>query len=200
VLLDRLLARPAAYSRLSALVGGGGRARYVRDHVRPVPGMRILDIGCGTGDVVDVLPADVHYVGLDASRDYIDRACARYGARGDFVCAPIDARMAPRWPPFDLVMANGVVHHLDDAGAADLFALARAVLRPEGRLVTIDGCYVPGQSAIARFLLSRDRGRFVRAPADYERLARAAFARVDVTVRHDLIRVPYTHLIMECRP
>jgi len=54
------------------------------------------------------------------------------------------------------------VHHLDDAEATKLFDLARSVLRPAGRLITFDGCYVPGQSPAARWILSRDRGQFVR--------------------------------------
>ena len=38
----------------------------------------------------------------------------------------------------------------------------------------------------------------MRAAAEYERLAREAFPVVVRTVRHDLLRVPYTHAILEC--
>ena len=44
--------------------------------------------------------------------------------------------------------------------------------------------------------VSRDRGEFVRRREDYVRLAEGCFARVESFVRHDLLRIPYTHLIM----
>ena len=74
---------------------------------------------------------------------------------------------------FSLVMATGVLHHLDDERAARLYELARRALRPNGRLITYDGCFVPEQSKTARWLLSHDRGKFVRTREAYLRLASA---------------------------
>ena len=199
MIVDRLLRIPAVYSRFWALFGGHGPAEYMRTYARPSSADQILDIGCGTADILDYLPAGVRYVGLDADADYIARARTRYGTRGDFLCARLDRSLVARFTGFNLVLASGVVHHLDDGAAADLFALARAAVTPRGRLVTIDPCFVAGQSVVARFLLNRDRGKFVRTDAEYQRLARAAFPEVSTSIRHDLVRMPYTHLIMECR-
>jgi SAM-dependent methyltransferase len=96
------------------------------------------------------------------------------------------------------VIAHGVLHHLDDDQARTLFRVARRALKPGGRLVTYDGCFTPDQSAAARFVVSLDRGRHVRTREAYERLARGEFSEVRTFVRHDLVRIPYTHLIMEC--
>jgi hypothetical protein len=79
-----------------------------------------------------------------------------------------------------------------------MFDLVRRALRPHGRLVPFDGCYVPGQSPIARWFLGKDRGRFVRTREEYARLASATFGNVELNLRHDLLRIPYTHLIMRC--
>jgi hypothetical protein len=49
-----------------------------------------------------------------------------------------------------------------------------------------------------RWLLSRDRGRYVRSPESYQRLAAAVFPHVQTTIREDLLRIPYTHFIMSC--
>ena len=35
-----------------------------------------------------------------------------------------------------------------------LFRMARRTLKPEGRLITLDGVWVAGQSRFAKFLLS----------------------------------------------
>src|SRR5205823_7002829 len=94
--------------------------------------------------------------------------------------------------------ATGVLHHLDDKEAIDLFQVARAALKPGGKLITFDGCFCEGQSRIARYLLERDRGKFVRTAEAYVALARKAFENVEVTLRHDLLRLPYSHIIMKC--
>jgi hypothetical protein len=51
-----------------------------------------------------------------------------------------------------------------------------------------------------RLLLKMDRGRFVRTPDAYVRLAREVFSDVQAVICHDLLRLPYTHNIMTCRP
>ena len=65
--------------------------------------------------------------------------------------------------------------------------------------MTIDPCFAPGQSPVARWLLRRDRGRFVRTRPAYLALAREAYPSVESDLRHDLLRIPYTHLVMVAR-
>ena len=193
-----LLARPRLYSLFRALVGrDGARAVYAREHLRAQPGERVLDIGCGTGDILQFLPP-VRYVGYDVSPRYIERARRRFGGRGEFHCAAVDDGLPEPAGSCDLVIAHGVLHHLDDDAARTLFRVAQRALKPGGRLVTFDGCFTGEQSAAARLFLSLDRGRHVRSRDAYERLARSAFEQVHSFVRHDLLRIPYTHLIMEC--
>jgi hypothetical protein len=66
-------------------------------------------------------------------------------------------------------------------------------------MVTVDPVFEPGQHRIARTVISRDRGQHVRTKERYAELARTAFGEVGVTVRHDLLRFPYSHCILECR-
>ena len=42
--------------------------------LRPFPGARLLDAGCGTGSLLDNLPPDVHYVGFDVNPAYLEAA------------------------------------------------------------------------------------------------------------------------------
>ncbi|MBI2754625.1 MAG: class I SAM-dependent methyltransferase, partial [Betaproteobacteria bacterium] len=151
----------------------------------------------GTGDILEFLPP-VHYVGYDISQDYIDRARRLFGHRAEFHCRALADDLPVATDSFDVVIAHGLLHHLNDGDARTLFRLARRALRPGGRLVTYDGCFAHGQSAAAWLILSLDRGRHVREPASYEALARTEFEQVRSVVRHDLIRIPYTHIIMEC--
>ena len=155
-----------------------------------------MDLGCGTGAILEFLPR-LEYHGIDSNPRYLESAGRKYGSRGAFVRADLgDAR----WPvngPFDRALAAGLLHHLPDAEALRVLEQARALLKRGGTLVSIDGCYEDGQSPVARALLSMDRGRFVRRQAEYEALARRVFKRLSSHVERNLLRLPYTHLIME---
>src|SRR6266404_2973386 len=198
--LASVLSLPAGYRLQRGILGGDKLWRtYLGEYVKPLPGNKVLDIGCGPGDVLSYLP-DVDYTGVDHSPKYINSAKARFGRRSRFLCSDISVvGLENERGTFDLAMATGVVHHLNDQEATALFALVRLALRPNGRLITFDGCYVPHQSRLARWTLSNDRGKFVRTRAEYERLASTGFSTIECHLRHDLLRIPYTHLIMRCR-
>lgn len=195
-----LLSFPEAYRLLMRALGGEKSTTiYLAEYVKPSCGERVLDLGCGPADMLSFL-GDVTYTGLDVSPEYIAAAKRRFGTRGRFWCADVGlASLEQERSQFDLVLATGVLHHLDDERACSLFDLAHLALRPGGRLITLDGCYVPEQSSIARWMLDKDRGKFIRPRSEYTRLAARRFPELESFVRHDLLRTPYTHLIMRCR-
>jgi SAM-dependent methyltransferase len=196
--LSAVLGLPAAYRLFTRMVGGDVWRVYLDEYVKPVAGEKILDIGCGPADILSYM-GDVNYTGFDISPEYIAAAQKRFGDRGRFFCSDVGlATIEREQGTFNLVMATGVLHHLDDEVAGKLFQLARLALRRDGRLVTYDGCYVPDQSRVARWLLSQDRGNFVRPREEYLRLASACFSKIEAYRRDDLLRIPYTHLIMRC--
>ena len=197
-MLRDILAQARVYSLFARIVGATrGRQLYVQGYIRPKAGDRILDIGCGPADILEALP-EVEYHGFDLSPDYIESARKRFGRRGQFHVEAVSAELVKKYAGFDLVLATGVLHHLTDAEATDLFQVARTALKPGGRLVTLDGCFVDGQSAIARHLLHLDRGQFVRQPTEYLRLASKVFNKVESHLTDNLLRIPYTHIIMKC--
>jgi SAM-dependent methyltransferase len=192
-----ILGVPQAYQLYWTLIGGPARSRIlVEQYIQPRPGDRILEIGCGPGTIVPYLPQS-EYVGFDANRYYIERARRRF-PQAKFVCERVSAYSLPEETQFDLVLALGIVHHLDDEEALQLFQIAREALRPGGKLVTLDGVWTKGQSAVTRYLLSRDRGQFVRSEEGYTQIAGRVFDKVRSSIRHDLLRIPYTHIILEC--
>lgn len=196
--LRAILSSPVVYSSFQSLMGAHkGRQRFVADFVRPFPGMKILDIGCGPADILGYLPA-VDYHGFDISESYIAQARARFGQRGSFHCKQLRPADLAALPLFDVVLGIGLLHHLDDAVADGLLWLARRALKADGRFLTVDPCLDAGQNRIARFLVRSDRGQNVRDRVGYETLVGKVFAATRVEIRHQAW-IPYTHCFMECQ-
>jgi len=194
-----ILSTPWIYDLLQNGVGARKMRRILcRDYIRAAPGMCMLDVGCGTAQILEQLPVDIDYHGLDLSADYIDTAKKHFDHRGTFLCADITTLPADEMPPCNLAIAIGILHHLDDNGARSLLHNLHQRLTPGGRLVTLDGLYCTGQSRAARWLISKDRGQNVRTADAYQSLVPDAFSSVEIFRRDDLLNIPYTHAIMVC--
>jgi SAM-dependent methyltransferase len=100
-------------------------------------------------------------------------------------------------PSFDVVLAIGLLHHLDDAVAIDMMQLVLKALKAGGRLLTIDPCLDSSQNWIASFLVRNDRGQNVRDRTGYEMLAKSVFESPRIEVRHRAW-IPYPHCFMVC--
>ena len=104
------------------------------------PEGRLLDIGTGTGRVLELLAPRVRQgLGVDASKAMLALARARLSAPGLAHCAVRLADMY-RLPladrSFDTVVLQMVLHHAEDPEGAVLEATR--VLAPNGRLLVID--------------------------------------------------------------
>jgi ubiquinone/menaquinone biosynthesis C-methylase UbiE len=105
--------------------------RYFADLVQQTAPQRLLEIGCGEGNLLAALPGDVKY-GIDPSVQALMRARARSAA----TCAVARCEQLP-FPSgfFDAVVAVGVMEHFEDIDAA-LAEIGR-VLAPRGRYLAL---------------------------------------------------------------
>jgi SAM-dependent methyltransferase len=198
-IIDDTLKFPLLYLFSQAILGAKrARKRCIDEYAKPKPGMRVLDIGCGPGYVIEYLPK-VCYYGFDVRPAYIAYARRKYGTQGTFYCQRFDANMAKELESFDLILMAGLLHHLNDQEVLGLLELSKGAIGNTGSLVTLDPCYDQAQSRIAKFLLNRDRGESIREASGYVSLASKLFRQVDFHVRQDLFFLPYTALVMVCR-
>jgi len=195
--LHAILSHPKVYSLFQNLMGAEAHWKnFAESNIRPSVGMRILDIGCGPCGILRYLP-NTEYYGFDISESYISQARLIYGTRGNFFAKNFTEEYLEILPKFDVVIASGLLHHLDDGIAVDLLKLVREALQPGGRFLSIDPVFEPGQNPIARLIISNDRGRNVRTCSGYLELVRHAFEICSAEVRHRAW-IPYTHCYMTC--
>jgi trans-aconitate 2-methyltransferase len=103
------------------------------DLVEPCPGGRVVDLGCGTGELTRSLherTAARTTLGLDSSRAMLERSASHTGGGLSFELGDI-AEWAPS-KTFDLVFSNAALHWIDDHPA--LFARLTSALVPGGQL------------------------------------------------------------------
>jgi trans-aconitate 2-methyltransferase len=99
---------------------------------------RVLDAGCGSGRVTELLVErlpDGQVIALDGSPSMVDAArqrLARFGARIEYVVADLGAPL-PIGGDLDAILSTATFHWVPDHDA--LFANLAAVTRPGGRLV-----------------------------------------------------------------
>jgi ArsR family transcriptional regulator len=104
------------------------------------PDGRLLDIGTGTGRVLELLAPRVRQaLGIDASKSMLALARGRL-AGPDFAHCSVRLADMYRLPlpdrSYDTVVLQMVLHHAEDPGL--VLAEAARVLRPGGRLLLID--------------------------------------------------------------
>jgi trans-aconitate methyltransferase len=101
------------------------------DLLAPQPGERILDLGCGSGQLTaKIAETGAHVIGIDQSPEMIAQARANFPAI-DFRVA--NATTFELESPVDAVFSNAVLHWVKDAVSA--IACVRRALLPQGRFV-----------------------------------------------------------------
>jgi trans-aconitate 2-methyltransferase len=148
---------------------------------QPVPGGRVVDLGCGTGD----LTAELHQrlgpretVGIDSSASMLERA--RRG-HDDLPGLQFELGDITEWTGegYDLVFANASFQWVDEH--LGLLARMRTALGPGGQLAfQVPANYRHASHVLAREVaqetpfidaldgrVPEDRGRFVLAPETY---------------------------------
>jgi SAM-dependent methyltransferase len=105
------------------------------------PGMRALDVGCGTGEDViamaDLAQPKGSAVGVDLSANMIVEAKRRHGHRQDVSFQTADAARLPfKSATFDACRCERTLQHIDEPDVA-VGEMAR-VLRPGGRVALLE--------------------------------------------------------------
>lgn len=137
--------------RWAGYVEASVRETLDRTHLRD--GDAILDVGCGTGALLESVAArapGTRRVGVDLSPAMLAVAHRKLGDRASLVAAEAGHLPFPD-QSFDLVLSSSALHYWPDP-ARGLAEIAR-VLVPKGRVVVTDWCDDYLACRIADFLL-----------------------------------------------
>ena len=118
----------------------------------------VLDIGCGPGTNAAHF-RDVPYLGVDIEEAYVSSARRRFGDR--FVIGDATQGLPGIGAPYDFILVNSLLHHLDDEQATVVLAQAAKLLSSGGAIHILD-LELPAEQGLPRFLAQHDRGDFPR--------------------------------------
>jgi ubiquinone/menaquinone biosynthesis C-methylase UbiE len=172
--------------------------RYVNEILQPSPGDKMLDVGCGPANILPYLPP-LDYTGIDLNEKHIAYARRLYGNRGRFIVGNAADDLQQEGRQFDLINVSALLHHIADDEAISLFASLERLLKPNGRIVTIDNVWLPKQRVLVRLVNYMDSGTNIRTPEGYLRLLNGTGLEVQTLLLNDLLRIPYDHIIMIAR-
>lgn len=107
------------------------RGKEVVHLLNPQPGERILDLGCGTGDLTsEIGRSGAIPLGIDLSLSMIEKARFKFP---DLQFAVVNAETFRTTEQFDAVFSNAALHWMK--GAAEVIKSVWLALRPGGRFV-----------------------------------------------------------------
>src|SRR5215831_904788 len=199
--LRSVLAFPWLYRQFGMLVGSkANKEWFIKNVLRLRDGQKLVDVGCGPADILDRLPG-VEYVGLDISDAYIQAARIKFKGRGgaNFLSGSVkDWVLNPLTYEADIVLAYGVLHHVDDDEAKKILEFAYHVLKDNGRLIFYEPCYLIWQSRISTYFMSKDRGQNIRTEQQWKDLASGIFPLVSTNIVTGVNRLAYVCIIGQC--
>jgi len=116
------------------------RARLLLSEMDLTQGTRILEIGCGTGEVSHWMASwsPAHITGVDLCSPFIEGAKKNYQLP-NLRYEVMDFNNPDSFPggQFDYIVGNGIIHHLVN-NLDEVFASMRRLLKENGRIIFME--------------------------------------------------------------
>ena len=124
---------------------------WISEHYRIRPGMKVLEVGCGTGAMWSEperwLPENASLILTDFSQGMLEETRRNVPERKNISFLQADIQQLPfEDASFDLVIANMMLYHVPDLHLG--LSEAARVLRPDGRFI----CATSGEGRLTAWL------------------------------------------------
>jgi ubiquinone/menaquinone biosynthesis C-methylase UbiE len=176
-----------------------GTQELIRNQVLKPDGIKkVLDFGCGIGYHSKEF-IDSEYLGIEPLSDCVNKANRMFkNSENNFIVGDHESLKSIKDSSYDLIIALGVLHHINDSIFDEFIKESHRILKVGGRLTTFDPVYHNGQSKISKWVVSRDRGTWIRTTEGYsERIQKIYNQEPSKTIYTNLLRIPYDHIAIE---
>lgn len=193
--LRSLLQYQPIFSLFQKLIAADRIKLLLVQNTKLKPGFKVLDVGCGFGNLLEFLPKNISYVGIDISQNYINYAKKRYNSRGRFICADV-TKLGLNREKFDVIFIGNLFHHLPDNDVEKLLKSLLHLIKKETVVVSADNVYLKNQSFLSRFITSLDRGKHIRNKEGYLDLTKKYFPKVNYKIVSNLLNIPINQIFI----
>ena len=170
---------------------------FTNEYICYQSGQKVLDIGCGPADILNILPTNVDYTGIDISENYILKAKQTWPDK-TFIQGDIaDCEFPVDDNSFDTVIFIGVQHHVPNEVVAQMLRFAYRKLKNGGRMLSLEPVYTEKQGVLERFIMGSDRGKFIRTADEYQMLTNQVFSDNRYEIIRGTMNIPFTIMITE---
>jgi 2-polyprenyl-3-methyl-5-hydroxy-6-metoxy-1,4-benzoquinol methylase len=152
------------------------RNRSIKEELKNNKFYKILDIGCATANILNVLGNNVKYYGFDTNKKCIIYAKNKY-INQNFFCKIFDKKNSKIVPKVDVIILNAVLHHLNNKEIILLLYLLKTKIKNNGKIIIIEPFYSKTTFSFGNILVKirdkiaeYDRGNFVRSINEYRML------------------------------
>jgi SAM-dependent methyltransferase len=176
-----------------------GTSEIVRNQILKPDGVKkVLDFGCGIGyHSKEFIGSE--YLGIEPLTDCVNKANRIFkNSENNFIVGDHESLKSIKDSSYDLIIALGVLHHINDSIFDEFIKESHRILKVGGRLTTFDPVYHNGQSKISKWVVSRDRGTWIRTTEGYsERIQKIYNQEPSKKIYTNLLRIPYDHIALE---
>ena len=195
--MKRILEYPRIYNFYQRLIGSRPYLKRFKSRFLKIEdGMKILDMGCGTSNILEFINEDVKYYGVDCSQKYIDYSSKNF-TKHRFVCQSICKKLDID-EKFDVVISKGVLAALSDVQLCKMFEVIVSLSNQNTKIILSDMNYKTDACWLQKFLQRNERNKNLRSKEDYIKIISKYFDIDNITELDNIYRIPYSRIVFEC--
>ena len=190
------------YNIYQSTIGyNGWLKRYYKTFIFPEiqkkSDISLLDLGCGTGNIITKLPTYIHYTGIDYQRNYIDYCIKKY-PQCTFICqnAIYDINLNRK---FDIIISEALISNFDDKNIEKVFKNIIKLSNENTVIIISDLNFNKNNSKIENFLLKHERGNILRGREEYVKILSKYFKIKTIEEMDNIYRIPYKKIVFKLK-
>ena len=191
-LKDRILDNAVIFNLVRNITDSRNQnLNIIKKELNATPNEKILDIGCGLGNLNRA--TDGPYTGIDLNKSFINFAKKNYANKNkNFIVMDV-TKLSFKNKSFDKSMFISMLHHFSDEENEKILGEASRVTKQY--MVVLD--LLPTKGILTNFLYKMDRGSHIRPLEEQFKLVKKHF-KIQKYRKYDALMS--SHSLMVCRP